>query len=213
MMAELMLRRTRSDQVAQVYSRFTRNYRNAARASEDPDGVRSILQSLGLNWRNEQMLDTIQYVSHRFGNRHAPSAGDDLTEIPGVGDYCNSMLRSRLFGESRAAIDSNVARIYCRLVGEPYDPEVRRKKWLKDLSGRFMELATAQSNPAARKGPGPAPASPEGLSHAMEQATDPFEINLAFLDLAALLCRPSQPRCLECPLRKHCEFAKSMQKS
>lgn len=208
MMAELMLRRTRSDQVAAVYERFAQRYENAEQASRDPEGVRDTLRSLGLNWRNEQVLDTIQFLAHRYGKDRKLSQDTDLTEVPGIGDYCNSMLRSRMFGEPRSAIDSNVARIYCRLIGETYHPEARRKKWLIDLCQRFMQIATGrdgrtQKQPA-KKRKEPEHDSTAAASCAEEPSRDPFEINLAFLDLAALVCKPGRPDCHHCPIRKQC---------
>ncbi|HBS06383.1 MAG TPA: hypothetical protein DEA96_15550 [Leptospiraceae bacterium] len=181
-MAELMLRRTRSDQVASVYESFTKKYRNASQANLDPDGVQEELRSLGLNWRNEQILQTIQFLSHTFGSRRRLQATVDLTETPGIGDYCNAMVRSKLFQDTLPAIDSNIARIYCRLTDVKFHPEMRRKAWLRQLAADFMQTATASSS-----------------------NNDPFEINLALLDLAALVCKPSAPRCIECPIQKHCK--------
>ncbi|MCB1304674.1 MAG: hypothetical protein KDK37_10360, partial [Leptospiraceae bacterium] len=122
-MAELMLRRTRSDQVQSVYETFTKRYKNPARAHGDPDGVLDTIASLGLHWRNQQILDSIAFMSHTYG-ASTPKEQSDLTEIPGVGDYCNAMIRSRLYGDRLAAIDSNVARIYCRITGVPFHPEM-----------------------------------------------------------------------------------------
>ncbi|MEQ8351220.1 MAG: hypothetical protein RH862_07035 [Leptospiraceae bacterium] len=180
--AELMLRRTRSDQVAAVYERFVKKYKNARAASKDPEGVQETIRSLGLNWRNEQIQETIQYLSHRYGNRRKLSPDEDLKSTPGVGDYCNAMLRSRLFQEPEPAIDSNVARIYCRLLDVEFHPEMRRKAWLKQLARDYMDTAVQS-----------------------KELNDPFEINLALLDLAALVCKPGIPKCMECPIRNHCK--------
>ncbi|MBU45383.1 MAG: hypothetical protein CMN76_19380 [Spirochaetaceae bacterium] len=237
LMAELMLRRTRSDQVAPIYSAFARQYRNPSQAEKDPKGVRQQLHGLGLHWRNDQILETIQFLSHRYGTSSTLKQDVDLMETPGIGEYCNSMLRSRLFGEPLAAIDSNVARVFCRIVGEEYNPEVRRKKWLKELAARFMLVATERESPgtngnSGRKDPtakslrpgrkeaaGPQQTRQTQESEALRQkvsesdgfqvSKDPFEINLSFLDLSALICRPGKPRCPECPLRTHCAFARA----
>ena len=186
-MAELMLRRTRSDQVASVYEDFARTYKNARAADEDRTGVQQRLRSLGLNWRNEQIQETIQFLSHRFGSRRKLDASVELKDTPGIGDYCNAMIRSRLFQEPSPAIDSNIARIYCRLTDVEFHPEMRRKAWLKNLALEFMKTATS---------------APE--------RNDPFEINLALLDLAALICQPRAPKCSVCPIQKHCKTAQKI---
>jgi adenine-specific DNA glycosylase len=246
MMAELMLRRTRSDQVLEVYESFTTSYKNPLQAQQDRSGVRKELQSLGLHWRNEQLLETIDYLSDHYSKRRKLKKEDELTKIPGIGDYCNAMLRSRLFGEPVAAIDSNVARIYCRLLDAPYDPEVRRKPWIIELSQRFMDVATAdevvrttskqtrassgvsgsnaRKSALARKGSSPQgksgtfgsknsakskKAGHTSIGEELPGLRDPFEINLAFIDLAALVCQPIRPHCERCVLRAQCQTGKA----
>jgi A/G-specific adenine glycosylase len=45
----------------------------------------------------------------------------------------------------------------------------------------------------------------QGLAQLLvESAEDYRVINWAFLDLGALVCKPRNPRCGECPLRRGC---------
>ncbi len=174
----MMLRRTRSDQVLEVYDSFTATYRTAmdADAMEEEELAR-LLYPLGLRWRAEQIRQTIRYVSHTYG-RVTPEKGDDFLHIPGVGDYSSAMLRSRLFHEAVVAMDTNVARILARVAGISYHAESRRNRTLIELGGEIVKCDAAG------------------------------DINLAFIDLAAVLCKIKDPRCGECPLKRWCQYAR-----
>lgn len=175
LIAEMMLRRTRADQVVPVYLEFCKRYttpREAARAS--PQVFAKILQPLGLTWRSRQLKETVHFLSDNFKNRQ-PAPEDALQEIPGVGPYSSAMLRNRLFQERIAAVDSNVARFVCRLLDWPYHAESRRNRDVIELANRFVNSSRSP------------------------------ELNLAILDLSALVCKPRTPQCSQCPLVRLCE--------
>ena len=97
-----------------------------------------------------------------------------LEALPGVGPYSAAATLS-LHGNRRAVlIDSNFVRVLCRLVGAAYDGETRRKSWL-------LELAETLTPARAHR-----------------------DYNYAVLDLAALVCLPTKPKCDECPILKWC---------
>ncbi len=174
LMAEMMLRRTRADQVVPVYDEFTRRCEtptDAARLSRPALG--KILAPLGLRWRAEQLHDTIHYLRDHYALR-APEPSDDLRDIPGVGEYSEAMLRNRLFGERVAAVDINLVRVISRWEALPFDAETRRRKPFTTLANRFMNSKHAR------------------------------DLNVALLDLSALLCRPVKPACGDCPVRRYC---------
>ncbi len=113
LMAEMMLRRTRADQVLSVYRKFLKIGSSPARASRiKKKNLLKMMHPLGLRWRAEQLIKTIDYLKDSF-NLRAPESTDDLQKIPGVGSYSDAMLRNRLFGERIAAVDSNVVRLLC----------------------------------------------------------------------------------------------------
>lgn len=174
LLAEMMLRRTRADQVLPVYEAFCREFRDAAstrRLSEQ--GLMRRLHPLGLHWRSKDLVRTFDYLRHHYG-QHAPAPSDDLKAIPGVGPYSEAMLRNRLFGERRAAVDANVVRILLRWQGQPVVAEARRRPELWVLADAFV---------------------------AHKRSAD---LNLALLDFGAAVCRPARPRCSECSLAQYC---------
>ncbi len=174
LMAEMMLRRTRADQVVPVYVRFTERYPNPAATAGIETGVlEALFEPLGLRWRGRQMAGTLHYLRHSFA-QHEPHPQTDLRAIPGVGDYSEAMLRNRLFGEPRAAVDANVVRIFLRWQGLSPFAEARRDREMWELGNRFVRHERSQ------------------------------DLNLALLDFGSLVCRPVRPRCGECPLARLC---------
>ncbi len=176
LVAEMMLRRTRSNQVVSIYESFTDKYKTPDdAASLTPTDLRTILKSLGLEWRASQLHDTIAYLKDNYSKR-SPTKSDDLKKIPGVGDYSSAMIRNRLFNEPLAAVDSNIARIFCRLSGRPFHAESRRNKLIIEMANRFVGGNRSR------------------------------DINLALIDHAALICKPIKPACQSCPLSHWCNF-------
>jgi A/G-specific adenine glycosylase len=178
-MAEMMLRRTRADQVVPVYREFTQSFQrpeDCARASHQR--LKKLLAPLGLQWRANHMLETIDHLRDHYALR-APGQADDLRAIPGVGEYSNAMLRNRLFDEPLPALDSNMARLICRIQGMRFTAESRRNKKVREL---------AQALVATRRS---------------------ADLNLAVLDFSALVCRPRSPECNACPLSRECNYASS----
>ncbi|MCE9598056.1 MAG: hypothetical protein K8S54_08815 [Spirochaetia bacterium] len=176
LMAEMMLRRTRADQAARVYSRFTDRFETPADCqTAGPTELLEIFKPLGLQWRARQLLETLDYLSDSYAKR-TPQKSDDLLAIPGVGEYANSMLRNRLFNEQLPALDSNMARVICRINGWKYSAESRRKK-----------------NVIA-------------VAHQLVQTKSSRELNLAVLDFSALVCKPGKPDCPLCPLVRMCSL-------
>jgi len=138
LIAEMMLRRTRADQVVPVYRHFVSNYATPKKAARlNKKQTQKIFQPLGLRWRADHIHETIAYVKDNY-SRRAPEA-EELRKIPGVGDYSEAMLRNRLFGERLPAIDSNFVRLFSRLAGKTFRPENRRNRELRELLLKFVD--------------------------------------------------------------------------
>src|SRR5579884_2166991 len=170
MMAELMLRRTQARQVVHVYQHFVAQY---------PDA-----QSLALASEDEvaQVLFSLglawrvpafQQIARLLVEMYhgqVPASYDALIALPGVGDYVASAVCCFAFGQTRSIIDTNTVRIAGRLFSLPTHAESRRRKPIRTL----LEGLLDRENPQA--------------------------YNYAMLDLAALICVPTNPLCAQCPL-------------
>lgn len=139
-MAEMMLRRTRADQVLPAYLAFTDRFSTASEAATAPHEVSRILSPLGLKWRNDAILSTLDYLKDSLAVRRL-SPHVNLREIPGVGEYSEGMVRSILFGERRPAIDVNVVRILARFLGVPLRGEMRRTQWARERAAYLADCA------------------------------------------------------------------------
>jgi A/G-specific adenine glycosylase len=131
LVAEIMLQRTRAEQVLPIYKSFCEIYETPSDYLKD-DKASSFL-SLGLIWREREL----KKLSGILSKMEIPSDKKSLLELPGVGDYIASAYRSLHLGIRDIIIDSNVVRLYGRFFGFETDGETRRKIWFKELSERL----------------------------------------------------------------------------
>ncbi|MDH3253402.1 MAG: A/G-specific adenine glycosylase [Acidobacteriota bacterium] len=97
-------------------------------------------------------------------------------ELPGVGPYTAGAVASIAFGERVPAIDGNAARVLSRFAALEDSPSGK--------TGRRRLTALAES---------------------LVDDDRPGDSNQALMELGAVVCRPSQPRCHECPLEASCK--------
>ena len=135
LIAEVMLQRTKAEQVDPVYRVFIKRYPNLNAIDEGNEELRSMLQPLGLNWRINMIVDLTREL-YQLG--YVPTEYEDLIKLPGVGDYVASAFISFHLGRRRPIIDSNFVRVFGRILGIKTDNSTRRKKWFRD----FMEEIT-----------------------------------------------------------------------
>ena len=131
--AEVLLQRTRADNVVPVYSAFIARYPSAhALSSATEDDVASLVRPLGLQWR----VPLLTRLSRVLGNSdgRVPRTYNELVALPGVGPYVAAAVLSLHCGQRHAIVDANIVRWLCRIVGTAMDRETRRKKWLLALA-------------------------------------------------------------------------------
>jgi len=132
--AEIMLQRTKADQVIPVYKDFCEKYSSPQEFQNSLDfNENNIFSSLGLNWRNEILRSTTNYLVING----IPDNRIDFIKVPGIGDYVSSAVLSFHLGQRALLIDSNIVRLYCRYWGFEYNNESRRKRWLRELSDQL----------------------------------------------------------------------------
>ena len=173
LIAEFLLLRTRADQAARVFESIQRQYPNPRSLGDVPeDSLNGMIASLGLRWRQPLFVQLARAIADCDGN--VPTTVDELKQLPGVGTYVASATAA-LYGGGRAAIiDANIVRLICRLIGEEYGGETRRKRWLIDLAERL---------------------TPD---------VDFKDYGYAALDLSMTVCQPRRPLCTRCPLIALC---------
>jgi len=131
--AEIMLQRTKANQVVPVFSEFQRRYKTAKQFSAAThEELKDLMRPLGLEWRTGGVYSLARASAKNRGRFPRDVVG--LQELKGVGPYAAAAVASMHAGRRAVIIDSNVVRVLCRLIGSDYGPETRRKTWLKELA-------------------------------------------------------------------------------
>ncbi len=174
LMAEMMLRRTRADQVVRVYNSFIERYADPrSLADAEPAEVAEVLYSLGLAWRVPAFRQLARILVERYDGE-VPASYEALISLPGVGDYVASAVCCFVFEQPVIIADTNTVRVAGRIFDIPTHAESRRRRPVREL----LEAILDQKAPATH--------------------------NYALLDLAALVCTPESPACHLCPVARHC---------
>jgi A/G-specific adenine glycosylase len=178
LVSEVMLHRTKADQVVPVYTAFVTKYPTVNRLRDAPAReVKQALRPLGLRWRTALVRKMSEHVMNQFGGE-IPEARDELESLPGVGPYIASAVRCFAFGHAEPLLDTNTVRIVGRVWGRGYSDGSRRSKEFRDLASSLIDRRR------------------------------PREFSYAMLDLGATLCRPVEPRCERCPMLKLCRYGR-----
>ena len=91
--AEVLLHRTRADQVVSVYLEFLKRYPSVSElAKASAEEIGNLIQSLGLHWRVEMLHGMAQQLHTRF-NDQVPTEREDLESLPGVSHYIATAVR------------------------------------------------------------------------------------------------------------------------
>lgn len=127
LVAEIMLQRTRAEQVVPVYNTFTARYLSASEVvMGDLCEISKLLEPLGLRWRAKKIVALSKEIV-RLGNR-IPTTYDELIALPGVGFYVACAYLSFHLGIRAAIVDANAVRLWTRVFGLDAKKEMRRKK-------------------------------------------------------------------------------------
>jgi len=174
LVAEIMLQRTRAEQVVPVYLEFIGRYPTVYDlAGADLKEVGEYFAKLGLRWRAGRVLEMAKYVVERFRGK-LPESREELLEIPAVGDYVADAILIFAYGRDRVAVDSNVVRIVERLFCAKSRGEGRRDPEIRRIANSMLVPGKAR------------------------------EFNWALIDFGSLVCRSVNPLCGDCPLRGKC---------
>jgi A/G-specific adenine glycosylase len=173
--SEVMLQQTQAATVIPFYERFLEQFPDvAALAAADDRSLMKAWEGLGYYARARHLRAAAQMIVREHSGK-LPASREALLQLPGFGPYTAAAVASLAFGADCAAVDGNVLRVLARLCA--VDADIR----LASTRRRVQQLADALV-PAGRAG-----AFNEGL-----------------MELGALGCRPKNPFCNECPIRRFC---------
>lgn len=180
--SEIMLQQTRVEAVKEYYARFIQELPTiSALASCPEDMLLKLWEGLGYYSRVRNMQKTAKALEANF-NGGLPNDFETLKSLPGIGEYTAGAISSIAFGKRVPAVDGNVLRVVSRLT-ENATP-ITDAKYRKDVANALAEVY-----PKAGK--------------------DCADFTQSLFELGALVCKPQNPDCKNCPLKGICRAEKS----
>ncbi len=178
LVSEVMLQQTPVARVLPVWEEWLERWPDAAdlAAAGRGDVVRA-WGKLGYPRRALRLHTTAGVLAERFAGQ-VPASYDDLRTLPGIGDYTAAAVAAFAYRKRHVVLDTNVRRVLARVVAgqELPPPSVRREE-----RDRAEQLLPDDGGAAAAW-------------------------SVGVMEVGAVLCRVSAPRCGPCPLRAECTW-------
>jgi A/G-specific adenine glycosylase len=178
LVSEIMLQQTPVARVVPAHRSWLARWPTPADLAAEPAGE-AIRQwgRLGYPRRALRLHQTATIVTARHGGT-VPDDIDALRALPGIGSYTAAAVASFAFGQRHAVLDTNVRRVLARLVaGQP------RPGRAPSVAERRMAEALLPAHPAVAA-----------------------RWSVAVMELGALVCTATSPRCADCPVARQCAW-------
>jgi A/G-specific adenine glycosylase len=174
--SEIMLQQTRVDTVLPYFNRFIEWFPTIEDLAEaEEDKVLKAWEGLGYYSRVRNLQSAVREVKEKY-NGVVPNSLEKISSLKGVGPYTAGAVLSIAYGIPEPAVDGNVMRVISRILSIWADIA-------RPASRKIFEQAVR-----------------ELISH-----EDPSSFNQALMELGALICTPTSPSCLLCPVRDYCQ--------
>jgi A/G-specific adenine glycosylase len=176
LVSETMLQQTQVATVIPYFNRFIARFPDFTElAAAEEQEVLRLWQGLGYYSRARNLQAAARQIVTEHGGL-LPSEHEQLLKLPGIGRYTAGAVGSIAFGKRVPILDGNVTRVISRV--DAIADDTRDAKIQKLLWSRAAEIL-----PRKRVG----------------------DFNSALMELGAIVCTPKGPRCMICPVCKHCE--------
>lgn len=174
--SEIMLQQTKVDTVIPYFNRFIEQFPSVEALSEaEEEKVLKAWEGLGYYSRARNLHSAVKEVKEKYGGV-VPNTPEEISTLRGVGPYTAGAILSIAYGVPEPAVDGNVMRVLSRILSI-WDDIAKQK------SRKIFEEAVRTL-----------------ISH-----DNPSYFNQALMELGALICTPTSPSCLLCPVRDHCQ--------
>lgn len=175
-LSEIILQQTRVEQGRSYYEKFIKHFPTIKDLAEaDEQQVLNLWQGLGYYSRARNLHFAAKQVVDEFGGAF-PSTFEEIRSLKGVGDYTASAIASFAYELPHAVVDGNVYRVLSRYYGDDTP--------IDSTQGKKLFAAYA------------------------EQLLDPDHAgdhNQAIMEIGALICKPKNPSCSDCPVSESCQ--------
>ncbi len=174
-LSEVILQQTQVKQGLPYFNKFIRLFPSVHDlANADESVVLKAWEGLGYYSRARNLHVAAKYVSQELAGKF-PNNYKGLLKLKGVGDYTASAIASIAYGEVVPAIDGNVNRVTSRLFD--ISKPVDSKEGKTEVRAFLMSIIDPKY---------------------------PGDFNQAMMELGAMVCKPTNPNCNECPLNTKC---------
>ncbi len=173
--SEIMLQQTQVDTVIPYFNNFIEQFPTPVMLAEaDEDKVLKAWEGLGYYSRARNLHAAVKEVAASYDGK-VPTDKEKLQSLKGIGPYTLGAIMSIAYGEPEPAVDGNVMRVLSRVFIIEHD--------IKKVATRKIFEALVR------------------------QLIDPnrsSDFNQGLMELGALICKPTQPKCDRCPLKSVC---------
>ncbi|WLR42675.1 A/G-specific adenine glycosylase [Bacillus carboniphilus] len=173
--SEIMLQQTRVDTVIPYFENFITKFPTIqALAEAEEQEVLKAWEGLGYYSRARNLHSAVQEVQEHYGGV-VPNNVKELERLKGVGPYTKGAILSIAYNIPEPAVDGNVMRVLSRIFSIWDDiAKVKTRKQFEELVSVIISKEY------------------------------PSEFNQALMELGAMVCTPTSPACLLCPVREQC---------
>jgi len=176
LVSEMMLQKTTVKQVQDLIHKFIERFPTPKDLAEaSVKEIEGLITPLGMEHKRAVRYKKWAIIVVEKHGGQIPDSEKDLISLPGVGKYIANSVLCLGFGKDVPLLDTNIVRILERVFGiKSSKARARADKKLWD----FVRNIT-----------------PPGKSR---------DVNLALLDLGALVCTAKNPKCQICPVNEIC---------
>lgn len=174
--SEIMLQQTRVDTVIPYFNNFIEKFPTIVDLAYAPeDDVLKAWEGLGYYSRARNLQAAVREVHEQYDGK-VPNTPDEISKLKGVGPYTTGAILSIAYGVPQPAVDGNVMRVLSRI----------------------LSIWDDIAKPKTRK-------IFEEIIHEIISKDNPSFFNQGLMELGAIVCTPTSPSCLLCPVREHCQ--------
>ncbi|MBN2096245.1 A/G-specific adenine glycosylase [Candidatus Peregrinibacteria bacterium] len=174
--SEIMLQQTQVTTVLPYFKRWMGKLPTIQSVTEaKEDVILKLWEGLGYYSRARNLQKSARIITEQF-NGHFPDQYDDILKLPGIGKYTAGAIASIAFNKPYPIVDGNVIRVLARLLN--FKKNTRLPENVKKCWQRSEQLVSR---------------------------TDARNLNQGMMELGAIICKPQNPDCFNCPLRKNCK--------
>ncbi|AVK95427.1 A/G-specific adenine glycosylase [Lysinibacillus sphaericus] len=173
--SEVMLQQTRVDTVIPYYNRFMESFPTLELLAEAPqEYLLKHWEGLGYYSRARNLQAGVREVLESYGGI-VPDNRHEISKLKGIGPYTAGAILSIAYNKPEHAVDGNVMRVLSRVLNIHDDIALPKTK-------KIFEAAVEE----------------------LIDSENASSFNQGLMELGALICSPTSPKCLLCPVREYC---------